>query len=209
MKERMLTESQYAMGKKVLAVLQERYPHPKTNLVAQNPWQLLVATILSAQCTDARVNLVTPHLFSRWPGSRELALARVSDIEKVIHSVGFFHNKAKNLLACARRVEEVYDGVVPRSLEELMTLAGVARKTANVVLYGAYGINEGLAVDTHVKRISYRIGLTDADDPKEIEGNVNHRMVWYGREVCRARKPLCSECAMRVFCRKRGVLESA
>ena len=197
---------------RVLAVLKARYPEPASHLVYSNPWELLVATVLAAQCTDARVNTVTPELFRRWPGPEELAGAALEELETVIHPTGFYHNKAKNLLAAAARVRDVFAGEVPATLEELVTLPGVARKTANVVLFGGFGINEGLAVDTHVKRISYRLGLTDATDPVAVErdlmavfpreewGDVNHRMVWFGREVCRARNPGCAACPMASFC---------
>lgn len=197
---------------KILAALQARYPQPQTNLRAANAWELLVATVLAAQCTDARVNLVTPHLFALWPGPAELAEASQEAVEDVIRSTGFFHSKAKNLQNAARRVCEVYNGKVPRTIAELVTLPGVARKTANVVLFGAYGINEGLAVDTHVKRISFRLGLTKSQDPVVVErdlmqifpqkewGDVNHRMVWFGREVCTARKPRCAACELAELC---------
>lgn len=196
----------------VLALLAERYPHPATHLVAQDAWELLVATVLAAQCTDARVNKVTPELFRRWPGPAELCTASQEELENVIRSTGFYHNKATNLLGAARRVVDVFGGDVPRTLEELVTLPGVARKTANVVLWGAYGLNEGLAVDTHVGRIALRLGLTEHKDPVRAErdlmelfpraewGNVNHRLVWFGRHVCDARKPLCEDCEMAAFC---------
>lgn len=195
--------------------LQARYPHPETHLAACSPWELLVATVLAAQCTDARVNMVTPDLFGRWNGPAALAQAPLEEVEKVIRSTGFYHNKAKNIIAAARRVTEHFGGEVPRTMEELITLPGVARKTANVVLWGAFGINEGLAVDTHVGRIAWKLGLTDETDPVAVEkdlmalfppeewGNVNHRMVWFGRHVCDARKPLCGECEMQPFCPQR------
>ena len=204
--------SPQATARNVLAALQKRYPHPRTHLDAQNAWELLVATVLAAQCTDARVNTVTPELFRRWPTPAALAEAPLEELESVIRPTGFFHSKAKNLLGAARRVRDVFDGQIPKSIEDLVTIPGVARKTANVVLFGAYGINEGLAVDTHVKRIAYRLGLTDETDPIPIErdlmklfpreewGDVNHRMVWFGREVCDARKPLCDTCEMLSFC---------
>lgn len=203
-----------ARAQKILEALRTRYPAPRTHLDAETAWQLLVATVLSAQCTDARVNTVTPELFRRWPGPSDLAEATIEEIEAIIRPTGFYHSKAKNLLGAATRVCEVYGGQIPKTLEELITLPGVARKTANVVMFGAFGINEGLAVDTHVKRISYRLGLTDATDPIPIErdlmelfpreewGDVNHRMVWFGREVCEARKPLCGQCEMADFCPK-------
>ncbi len=200
---------------RTLQALKERYPAPATHLAAEDAWQLLVATVLAAQCTDARVNKVTPELFRRWPGPGELARALPGELEEVIHSTGFFRSKAKNLLGAARRVMEVYHGEVPRSMAELTTLPGVARKTANVVLYGAYGINEGLAVDTHVKRICYRLGLTTRTDPVDVErdlmkllpqsewGGFNHRMVWFGRDVCHARGPRCGDCELGGICPRR------
>lgn len=199
----------------VLAALRKRYPQTGTQLEYENPWELLVATILAAQCTDARVNMVTPSLFARWPGPRELARAAREELEEVIHSTGFFRNKAKNLLACARMVSEEYAGELPPSMEKLVRLPGVARKTANVVLFGGFGINEGIAVDTHVKRISHRLGLTENTEPGRIErdlmelfprpewGNVNLRLVWFGRDVCAARKPACDRCEMESFCLKK------
>ena len=204
-----------AIAQLVLEALQQRYPHPRTHLDAQNAWELLVATVLAAQCTDARVNTVTPELFRRWPTPAALAEAPIEELEAVIRPTGFYHSKAKNLLGAARRVRDIFDGQIPKSIEDLITIPGVARKTANVVLFGAFGINEGLAVDTHVKRIAYRLGLTDETDPVPIErdlmklfpreewGDVNHRMVWFGREVCDARKPLCESCEMRPFCPRR------
>lgn len=192
--------------------LKVRYPNIETHLVAHNPWELLVATVLAAQCTDARVNMVTPTLFARWKDPAALALAPLGELEEVIHSTGFYHNKAKNLLGAAERIVRLHDGVVPKTMAELTALPGLARKTANIVLWGGYGINEGLAVDTHVKRISYRMGFTKSDSPVQIEkelmplfpqsewGNVNHRMVWFGRHVCDARKPLCGECEMCDIC---------
>lgn len=201
----------------VLRRLMERYPHPETHLDAHGAWELTVATVLAAQCTDKRVNMVTPGLFARWPDPAALAEADILDLEDVIRSTGFYRNKAKNLIAAAKRVTEVFGGQVPRTMEDLVTLPGVARKTANVVLWGAYGINEGLAVDTHVSRISYRLGLTAGKDPVKVEkdlmklfpkaewGNVNHRMVWFGRDVCGARKPACDACEMNGFCPKIGL----
>lgn len=196
----------------VLSALRKRYPVASTQLQYGNPWELLVATILAAQCTDARVNEVTPVFFQRWPGPAELAQAALEDVENVIQSVGCYHNKAKNLIASARMIVERFAGVVPNTMQDLIKLPGVARKTANVVLFGGYGINEGLAVDTHVKRITHRLGLTSSTDPVRIEqdlvklfpreewGNINHRLVWFGRDICKARKPDCSSCEMAPFC---------
>jgi endonuclease-3 len=202
---------------RVLAALRGRYPSPATLLRAATPWELLVATILAAQCTDARVNLVTPDLFARWPDPAALAGAAAEDVEKCIRSTGFFRNKARNLVAAATRIRDVFQGQVPRSLAELTSLPGVARKTANVVLFGAFGLAEGLAVDTHVGRIAFRLGLASTRDPLRTEqelmalfpreewGNLNHRLVWFGREVCRARNPACSGCEMESLCAKTGL----
>lgn len=201
-------------AKKVQEGLQKRYPQPETHLHHETPWQLLAATVLSAQCTDARVNMVTPTLFAKWKDPFALAKADINDVEEVIKSTGFYHNKAKNLVAGAKFLVENYNGEVPRTMEELVKVAGVARKTANVVLCTAYGINEGIAVDTHVKRISYRLGLTGSQNPIQVEkdlmelfpqeewGNVNHRLVWFGRHICDARKPLCEECEFAEICPK-------
>lgn len=210
-------EKRRAVAAEVSRLLALRYPHPETHLTHRNPWELLVATVLAAQCTDERVNTVTPRLFAGWPGPADLAEAEIAEVEDCIRSTGFYRNKAKNLVAAARRIVDVYGGNVPNRMEELLTLPGVARKTANVVLFGAFGINEGLAVDTHVGRIALRLGLTDTLDPIRAErqlmelfppaewGNVNHRMVWFGRHVCDARKPRCESCEMAAFCPKNGL----
>ncbi len=183
----------------------------------RDAWQLLVATVLAAQCTDARVNTVTPEFFRRWPDPASLSAAAPEEVEEVIRSTGFYHSKAKNLLGASKRVTEAYGGVVPREIADLVTLPGVARKTANVVLWGAFGINQGLAVDTHVKRLSFRMGLTRQTDPVKIErdlmkifpreewGDVNHRMVWFGRDVCSARRPACPSCEIAELCPRNGV----
>ena len=201
----------------ILELLKQRYPVPETMLTHENPWELMIATILAAQCTDARVNTITPELFRRWPGPADMMRASIEELESVIRPTGFYHNKAKNILGAACRVTEVFGGEVPRTLEELITIPGVARKTANVVLWGAFGINEGLAVDTHVKRISYRLGFTKNTDPVKIEqdlmkifpqaewGDVNHRLVWFGRDICDARKPACEECELSELCPRCGV----
>ena len=213
----MKTTEKTSRAMAILALLKKRYPEPETMLDHKNPWELLVATVLAAQCTDARVNTVTPELFRRWPDPAALAGASQEDLEEVIRPTGFYHSKARNLLGAARRVTEVYGGSVPRTMEELVTLPGVARKTANVVLWGGFGINEGLAVDTHVKRLSFRLGLTKNTEPVKIEqdlikifpreewGDVNHRLVWFGRDVCDARRPACSECELYDLCPRKGV----
>ena len=197
---------------RVLEGLFKRYPVRETHLVHANAWELLIATVLAAQCTDVRVNTVTPHLFSRWPGPAELACADIAEVEAVIRPTGFYHNKAKNIVGAAQRVATVYGGRVPDRMEELITLPGVARKTANVVLWGSFGKNEGIAVDTHVGRIAMRLGLTENRDPIQSErvlmrllpqehwGDANHMLVWFGRHVCDARKPLCDQCEFSGFC---------
>ncbi|MBQ9536201.1 MAG: endonuclease III [Desulfovibrionaceae bacterium] len=162
-----MQESSVAL--QVLAYLRKRYPKPATNLHFRTPWELLVATVLSAQCTDARVNLITPKVFATWPSPKDMAQARIVELEAAIKSCGFYHNKAKNLKACAKRIVETFAGEVPKNLDDLLSLPGVARKTANCVLFGAFGINAGLAVDTHVKRISFRLGLTQSKQPETIE----------------------------------------
>lgn len=197
----------------ILKVLEQLYPTPETLLSHANAWELLVATVLAAQCTDARVNLVTPELFRLWPGPAQLQHVPQETLERVIHSTGFYHNKAKNLIGAARRIMEHHKGQVPGTLAELILLPGVARKTANVVLWGAFGINEGLAVDTHVKRIAFRLGLTTYTDPVRVErdlmqifpkeswGDVNHRLVWFGRHVCHAQSPKCGDtCPLQHLC---------
>ncbi|MFW5735519.1 MAG: endonuclease III, partial [Oceanidesulfovibrio sp.] len=201
----------------VLHRLGARYESPESALVHHNPWELLVATVLAAQCTDERVNKVTPELFERWPDPAALARADVGAIEEVVRSTGFFRNKAKNLKAAAQMVESEFGGELPKSLAELTRLPGVARKTANIILGHAFGINEGVAVDTHVKRLSYRLGFTESQDVKKIErdlmvlipqdrwGDINHYLVFLGREICKARKPLCSECPLEDICPKHGV----
>lgn len=201
----------------VLRLLKLRYPDTGTHLHYTTPWELLAATVLAAQCTDERVNKVTPALFARWPGPAAMAQAEPPEVEPYVRSTGFYHNKARHLVGAARRIMDVFGGEVPQRMEDLLTLPGVARKTANVVLFGAFGRNEGLAVDTHVGRIAYRLGLTSSRDPVPAErelillfpreewGDVNHRLVWFGRQVCKARGPLCAECEMAGLCEKNGV----
>lgn len=201
-----------ARAQKVVHALERRYPRPRSALNWETPWELLVATVLSAQCTDERVNKVLPDFFRNWPGPRELALSGREEVEKVIYSTGFYRNKARNLRRTANMICERHGGEVPKTMPELTALPGVARKTANIVLFSAWGINAGIAVDTHVKRISMRLGLTQNTDPNKVEkdlmqlfprdkwGDVNHAMVLFGREVCTARNPACPECEMRGFC---------
>jgi endonuclease III len=201
----------------VLTRLKERYPQTRSALDWEVAWELLTATVLAAQCTDERVNKVTPELFRRWPTLQDMAGADVAEVEEVVHSTGFFRQKAKNLIASARLVMEHHNGELPRTMAELTTLPGVARKTANIVLSNAFGIHEGIAVDTHVKRLSFRLGLTKAKDPVRIEqdliplipreewGEINHLLVYFGREVCNARSPKCDTCPLGDFCPRYGV----
>ncbi len=197
--------------------LSKRYPAPEPALDWTTAWELLVATVLAAQCTDERVNKVTPHFFAKWPSIGDVAQAEIPELEDMVRSTGFFRNKAKNLKSAAQRIMETYGGEIPKNMKELITLPGVARKTANIVLSNAFGINEGIAVDTHVKRLTYRMGLTRNTDPVRIEkdlmplypsetwGDVNHFLVYYGREVCNARKPKCDICELNDICPKNGV----
>ena len=189
----------------------------RTALDHSSPWQMLVATVLSAQCTDQRVNQVVPELWARWPGPAELAEARVAEIEEVIRSIGLYRSKAKNLRATARVVCAEHGGRVPQSLEELVALPGVGRKTAKVVLGAAFGIAAGVAVDTHVRRLSRRLGLSGADDPERIAADleamlprsewiaISLRLILHGRRVCTARAPRCPDCQLLDICPRVGV----
>jgi endonuclease-3 len=201
---------------RVLKKLAELYPDAHCALHHDNPLQLLVATILSAQCTDVRVNLVTPALFARYPDARAFAAADPRELQEYIHSTGFFRNKAKNIIACCRKLVERHGGQVPGTLEELVQLDGIGRKTANVVLGDAFDV-PGITVDTHVGRLSRRLGLTTHADPKKVERDLmaliprkhwtafSHGMIFHGRQVCHARKPRCETCALKRVCPKIGV----
>ncbi|MCY3756148.1 MAG: endonuclease III [Acidobacteria bacterium] len=201
----------------ILAGLKKAYPEAECALRHANPLQLLIATILSAQCTDKRVNLVTPELFRRYPSAEAFARASLATLERMIHSTGFFRNKAKNIREACRRLVKDHNGQVPQTMEELLQLPGVARKTANVVLGTAYGVASGVVVDTHVFRISRRLGLTRARTPEKVEQdlmaaipagewiNFSHRLIHHGRRICNARNPQCSLCALEPHCRKVGV----
>jgi len=201
----------------IIKRLKKEYGNPGTALKHKNPWELLVATVLSAQCTDERVNKVTPLLFKKFPDAKAMAKADLEEIEKLVRSTGFYKQKAKRLKAIAKKVIEDYNGKVPDSMEELVKLPGVARKTANIVLSYGFGKIEGIAVDTHVRRISYRLGLTKNKDPAKIEKDlmkefdkkywilVNSLLIQHGREVCKARKPACEECVLRDLCPKKGL----
>lgn len=195
----------------LLQTLKERYPDVKTQLVHKTPFQLLTATILSAQCTDRQVNLVTKKLFARFPDPGALAEASLADIKKLIYSTGFYNNKAKNIKACARALLDRHDGRVPHDLDLLVKLPGVGRKTANVVRSAAFGL-QAIVVDTHVLRISGRLGLTKSRDPVKVEfglmkiipesawSDLSLQFIYFGREICDARKPLCKKCPLSAVC---------
>jgi endonuclease-3 len=196
----------------ILRLLHAAYPDAACALDHRNALELLVATILSAQCTDERVNKVTPALFARYPDAQALAEADRTELEEMIHSTGFYRNKAKNIQEACRRLVTVYDGQVPANMADLLTLPGVARKTANVVLGTSYRIADGVVVDTHVKRLSERLGLTTQSDPEKIERDLmalapqdewidlSHLLIFHGRRVCDARKPKCSACVIADLC---------
>ncbi|MBM3997588.1 MAG: endonuclease III [Planctomycetes bacterium] len=196
--------------------LAKLYPDAQCALHHKNALELLVATILSAQCTDERVNKVTPAVFARFPDAQAYATAEIAELERLIQSTGFFRNKAKNIQACCRMLVERHGGEVPRTMEELVPLPGVGRKTANVILGNAFNV-PGIPVDTHVGRLSRRMALTEHDDPVKVEHDLmalipkadwtdfGHRMIFHGRQVCHSRKPKCDECALKGMCPKIGV----
>ncbi len=201
-----------ARARAILGRLKREYPDARCALHHGDAYQLLVATILSAQCTDARVNMVTPAFFARYPSPEALARADRGEVEEIIRSTGFFRNKTRSLIGMAQALVADHRGEVPRTMEELRVLPGVGRKTANVVLGNAYGINEGVTVDTHVTRLSRLLGLTRHDDPVKIEQDLmalfpredwallSHLLIFHGRRVCIARRPRCPECALAELC---------
>jgi endonuclease III len=196
----------------ILDLLAKAYPQAECALHHSTPWELLVATILSAQCTDARVNMVTPGLFKKYPTPTDFAHAPLVEIEEQIRSTGFYHNKAKSLSGAARKLTSEFDSKVPQTMEELLTLPGVARKTANVVLGVAFGKAVGVVVDTHVLRLSRRLELTKATEPIQVEKDLmkiipqdhwiafSHEMIHHGRQICIARKPRCADCTLEPVC---------
>jgi endonuclease III len=204
----------------VVCILKQLYPEATCALVHQNPFELLVATMLSAQCTDTRVNLVTPALFRRFPDAPSLAVADRRELEELIRPTGFFRAKAKNLQLTSLQLAQQHNGQIPRDVETLTDLAGVGRKTANVVLGTAFGIPSGIVVDTHVKRLAVRLGLSNRKTPEQIERDLmelvprsewvdfGHRLIQHGRRVCLARRPRCSQCALEPICPKTGVRSS-
>lgn len=197
---------------KIYAALDKMFPRATCALLHDNPFQLLVATILSAQCTDERVNKVTPGLFQKFPTPQDFASLRQEVLETEIHSTGFFRNKSKSIIGAAHKIMSEFGGRVPRTMEELLTLPGVARKTANVVLGTAFGIASGVVVDTHVFRIARRLKLTKQNTPEKVEQDLmklvpqdrwisfSHQVIWFGRKTCFARRPLCAECPIESIC---------
>jgi endonuclease-3 len=202
---------------KIIQRFKKQMPHPECALHHTNAEELLVATILSAQCTDARVNMVTPPLFKKYPTMKAFSQAKLPELEHLIHSAGFYKNKAKNIKACATDIVEKYGGKVPADMDALIGLAGVGRKTANVVLGNAFGIASGVVVDTHVTRLSFRLGLSKAKTAEKIEQelielvpkehwvNFSHWLILHGRSTCQARKPMCDKCFLSDLCPKIGV----
>ena len=203
----------------LLRALEEIYPQAHCALNYQNPWQLLVATILSAQCTDVRVNIVTAELFKAFPDPKAMAEARQEQVEELIRTTGFFRNKARNLISCAQQILTRHQGDVPTDLESLVALSGVGRKTANVVLGNAFQV-PGMVVDTHVKRLARRFGWTKSDNPEQVEAELSkllpestwiqcsHTLIAHGRACCKAPTPICSTCPVVSLCPRRGVNKS-
>jgi endonuclease-3 len=196
----------------ILAGLDAAYPDANCELRHTNAWQLLIATVMSAQCTDAVVNIVTETLFQKYPTPADLAYANPSDVEQMIRPTGFFRNKTKSIMGASKKIVEEFGGEVPRTMEQLLTVPGAARKTANVVLGTAFGIALGVVVDTHVMRLANRLDLTKHTDPKKIELDLmksipqdtwirfSHQLIWHGRRVCVARKPRCIDCNLEKIC---------
>lgn len=199
--------------------LRKLYPQHIIPLHHKSAWELLCAVILSAQCTDARVNTITPHLFEKYPTVQALAEANITEVEKIIHAAGFYHSKALSLIEMSKRICKVYGGEVPQNMEDLLTLRGVARKTANVMLGDYFKKPVGIVVDTHVKRLAFRLGLTKQTDPVKIEqdliqiipykywGWIAIALILHGRSVCAARKPNCAACTLSQICPKCGIKE--
>ncbi len=197
---------------KIIELLENGYPDAKTALNYSNPLEMLVATMLSAQTTDATVNVVTRSLFKKYRTAEDYAKANIKELEQDVRSTGFYHNKARNLQKCCQMLVEKYHSQVPKTMEEMLELPGVARKTANIVLNNAYGIIAGVAVDTHVRRLSQRLGLTESDDPSKIEQDLmqitpkekwmklTDLLIFHGRQVCIARKPKCEVCVLNKIC---------
>ena len=199
-------------AREIYTQLSALYPNAHCSLKHRNPMELLIATILSAQCTDERVNKVTPELFHKYPRVTDFANADLEDLSEAIRSTGFYRNKAKNIQGACQKIVSEYQGIVPQTMEELLTLPGVARKTANVVLGNAFGKSAGIVVDTHVGRLAFRMGLTEETSPEKIEQDLiklfereqwiqlSHLLIYHGRAVCKARNPDCKACTLRPLC---------
>lgn len=197
----------------LIKTLKNTYPDATCSLDFETPFQLVVAVMLSAQCTDERVNKTTPALFERCKTIEDFANIDIHELEKIVHPCGFYKNKAKNIKLCAKQVLENFNGIVPQDMEDLLALAGVGRKSANVIRLEAFGIANGIAVDTHAKRISNRIGLSSQKEPEKIEQDllkiipkedlkdINHLLVWHGRKTCDSRKPKCDICSVKKYCK--------
>ena len=196
----------------ILEILRRNYPEATCSLDFESPFQIVIAVMLSAQCTDERVNKTTPSLFAKFNTPEDFANANLEDIEELIHSCGFYKNKAKNIKACSKKLIEEYDGIVPETMEGLQSLPGVGRKSANVIMLEAFGDAQGIAVDTHARRISNKIGFSSKAEPEKIEQDllkqfkkedwvdVNHLFVWHGRYTCIARNPKCESCPLTSYC---------
>ncbi len=197
---------------KIIEILKEYYPDATCSLDFETPFQMMIAVMLSAQCTDERVNKTTPELFEKYGTPEKLANINLDELEKIIHPCGFYKNKSKNIKACSQKLLDDFDGSVPEDMEKLQSLPGVGRKSANVIMLEAFHNPQGIAVDTHAKRISNRIGFSDENEPEKIEKDllkqipseyyydVNHLFVWHGRKICDSRKPKCDECPIKTYC---------
>lgn len=216
-----MTDDRSERTRQVIKRLRKAYPDAHCALDHATAFQLLIATILSAQCTDERVNIVTADLFRKYPGPADYLEVSQEELEKDIHSTGFFRNKAKNIRAASKRIIEEFSGEVPQTMDELLTLGGVARKTANVVLGNAFGIASGVVVDTHVSRLSQRLGLTSEESAEKIEKDLvglvpkkhwimfPHWLITHGRQICKARSPKCTECVLADICPSREIFYPA
>lgn len=201
-------------GKDLVNILRKKYPDAKCSLDFRTPFEMVVAVMLSAQCTDERVNKTTPSIFAKYSTPKDFANIDILVLEELIHPCGFYKNKAKNIKACAKMVMEKYGGKVPNTMEELISLPGVGRKSANVVMLEAFGDAQGIAVDTHCKRIANRLGLSSEKEPEKIEmdllqffdkddyKDINHLLIWHGRNTCVARSPKCDDCDLSEFCKE-------
>lgn len=199
-------------SKQIVKLLKERYPDATCSLNFTTPFEMVVAVMLSAQCTDERVNKTTPIIFAKYNKPEDFANMDIAVLEELIHPCGFYKNKAKNLKTCAKMICERFNGEVPHTMEELVTLPGIGRKSANVIMLEAFGNPQGIAVDTHCKRIANKMGLSKENDPEKIEQDlikffnkkdykdINHLLVWHGRNICDARKPKCKECPVKEMC---------